>query len=102
MTPRPHHPRPDANQQQIRRDLEASGFPHVWLDVSSLPVRLAGCDVYVIGFSLRHGEVVCLPVEIKMPGEELNENEQQFFLRVYDLGDGDIPLLAYCAEDILH
>ena len=102
MTYRPHHPRTDANQSEIRADLVACGFPHVWCDVSSLPVRLAGVDVYVYAYSCRHGRVMCLPVEIKMPRENLNENERKFWAEVAELGGGgDIPLKAEYAEDIL-
>lgn len=101
MKRRPRHPRPDANQSEIKADLVASGFPHVWCDVSSLPVALAGVDVYVYGYSLRHRRVMCLPVENKMPGENLNENECKLWSEVAALGDGDIPIIAECAEDIL-
>ena len=98
---RPRHPRTDENQSQIKADLEQSNFPHLWCDVSSLPVSKAGVDVYVYGYSLRHGRVMVLPVEIKMPGEKLNDNEIRFFGAVAILDTDDIPLMAVCAEDIL-
>jgi len=103
MTARPRHPKPDANQSQVHDDLKASGFPHIWLDVSSLPVKLAGVDVYVIGWSQCHGRVECLPVEVKMEGEKLNRNEREFFDSVEALGylGVDIPIIARRAEDIL-
>jgi len=103
MSKRPTYPKPDANQAQIRADLRKAGFPHIWLDVSSLPVRLAGVDAFVIAHSITLDRVECLPVEIKMPGEKLNENERVFFDSVAELGfsEVDIPIIARQAEHIL-
>ena len=102
MTKRPRHPRPDGNQAQIKADLKASGFVHIWLNISPLSVKEGGADTLVLGYSLRLKRATLLLVEIKQPGKKLNANEQEFHDDVREKFGLDAPLIvAYSAEDIL-
>jgi hypothetical protein len=99
MTPRrPRHPQPDANQAAIIRQVERFGA--VVCNVSSLPVKLAGCDLFVFDWSLETHRVELHAFEVKMPGETLTENERKFWDRVTALGAQDVLHRAEKAEDV--
>jgi hypothetical protein len=55
MTRRPAHPKPDANQAEIVRDLRASGYTVI--DVSSLGGE--ALDLFVGGFNFHRGCPAC-------------------------------------------
>ncbi len=97
---RPQHPKTDKNQARLLADLRATGWPHIALDVSALPVRKAGGDLFIGGWSHRHGGFRWLLVEVKRPGLPLTASERAVQDRVRKLG-GDAYLVAYSAEDVL-
>lgn len=96
---RPRHPCPDANQAEIICQVERCGA--VVCNVSSLPIRLAGCDLYVFDWSLETQQVEIHAFEVKMPGEMLTTSERKFWARVEALGAGNVLHRAECVEDVL-
>ena len=90
---RPRHPKPDANQAEIFAALRDMGFTVI--DVSSLPVP--ALDGFVNGYHHGRNCTTWAQVEIKMPGEQLNDKEWTYFCEHPDL---DI-IKAECAEDVL-
>lgn len=96
---RPRHPQADTNQAEIIRQVEQCGA--VVCNVSSLPVRLAGCDLYVFGWSLETHQVELHAFEVKMPGEALTANEREFWARVAALGAQDVLHRAERVQDVL-
>ena len=96
---RPRHPCPDANQAEIIRQVERSGA--VVCNVSSLPVRLAGCDLYVFDWSVVTQRVELHAFEVKQSGEALTLNERKFWARVKALGAQDVLHRGERMEDVL-
>lgn len=99
MTPRPRHPCPDANQAEIIRQVERCGA--VVCNVSSLPVRLAGCDLYVFDRNVVTERVELHAFEVKQPGEALTASEREFWARVEALGAQNVLHRTERAEDVL-
>ena len=98
MTPRPRHPKPDANQAAIIAELERLGF--FVQNVSSLATL--GFDLLVWGWHPGLGRPLLLAVEVKSPGGTLTDRERAVMeIVTFDLGDSAPYLVAWNTEDIL-
>ena len=93
MTNRPRHPKPDANQADMVRDLRASGYTVI--DVSTLGGD--ALDLFVGGFHFHRCLPAWLSVEVKTADGELTDAEREY---IYSHPELDI-LVARCAEDVL-
>ena len=93
MTNRPRHPKPDANQADMIRDLRASGYTVI--DVSTLGGD--ALDLFVGGYHHIHPGPFWVQVEVKTADGELTDDEREY---IYSHPELDI-LVARCAEDVL-
>jgi len=91
LTPRPKHPKPDANQADIIAGLETLGFV-VW---NTSPLGGQVLDLVVFGRGM------ALPVEVKQPGLEgdLTDAERESIERLRAVGVDAV--VATCAEDVV-
>ena len=91
MTPRPKHPKPDANQSDVIADLRAVGF--YVQDMSKLGGERLDLLVFKDG--------VVRPVEVKMPGceDDLTDGERDGIR--YMAEHGVKAIRATCAEDVI-
>ena len=98
MSPRPRHPKPDANQGEIAADLKQLGF--FTQDVS--PLARLGFDRLVWGW---HGVLnipLLLAVEIKAPGGRMTRREREVQEMVLAKFGPQAPyLVGWNTEDIL-
>ena len=88
---RPRHPKPDANQAAIVEECEKAGI-YVWV-LSDLGGEVLDTLMFKAG--------ICIPVEIKVPGQEraFTKGEIEGMRRLSSVGV--FPLVATSAEEII-
>ena len=91
MTPRPKYPKPDANQAQIITELGQLG---AWI-INTSTIGGVTLDLVVCWRGL------CIPVEIKVPGCELDLTDGEK-MAIEQLHQRGIPaFVATCTEDVV-
>lgn len=83
----------DANQPEIVADLRELGF-----DVDIVHRLKKLYDLVVTGYNRRHNCVCALRVEVKMPGEELTEDEMKYWNKQEHW---EALIIAESADDVL-
>jgi hypothetical protein len=98
VSPRPKHPKPDANQARIVGQLRDLGF--VVHDVSSLG---GDClDLFVLGWNYRLDVLEWCQVEIKTDDGELTPGEKAYIDLIMEAGSARPPVIvARSVEDVL-
>lgn len=94
MTVNRKHSKTDGNHAEIRDTLRGLGY-----DVDDVYMIPKLYDMLVTGLSLYTGQVACVRVEIKMPGEKLTPDEQVYWQKQ---NHKENLIIAYTANDVLH